>query len=81
MRYHPLTLQMTQTREVVATYAKGAVASRVTYSTGGLQSSALHVAITDAIDKAKLLLGKIDEQWPVSFNNHVFCCLLRRGLR
>lgn len=25
---------------------------------------AIHVAITDAIDKAKLILEKIDERWP-----------------
>ena len=36
MRYHPLTLQMAQTREVVATYSKGAVASRVTLVFYGL---------------------------------------------
>ena len=26
---------------------------------------AIHVAITDAIDKAKLILERIDERWPV----------------
>ena len=54
---------MTEERKHAILFAATILAARK-LNDGESKPWAIHVAITDAIDKAKLLLEKIDERWP-----------------
>jgi hypothetical protein len=54
---------MTEERKHAILFAATILAARKLNESGNTPW-AVHVAITDAIDKASLILDKIDERWP-----------------
>ena len=60
---------MNEQRKYAILFAATILAARKLNESGSTPW-AIHVAITDAIDKAKLILEKIDERWPAEAERH-----------
>ena len=54
---------MTEERKHAILFAATLLAARK-LNESGMKPWGIHVAITDAIDKAKLILEEIDQRWP-----------------